>query len=222
MRIITFNIQHGGGNRLDGIKRFVELHRPDTLILTEYRNESNELQNSLKGLGYSFQFSGDCPDKLNTILVASRIRFDPLKSSQRIISVRFKDFVLFGVYFPQGEAKREVFDIIKREVKSLGDRVLMLGDFNTGLHYLDESGKTFACADSFASLSQIGLVDSWRSRNPESREFSWYSNHGNGFRIDHVFSSKLIDNEISSINYLHETRLEKVSDHSALRVDLRV
>jgi len=96
---------------------------------------------------------------------------------------------------------------------------IIIGDFNTGAHKLDESGSTFYCAEQFDQLSSAGLIDSWRTRNPLLREFSWYSNAGNGFRIDHAFSSSIADGGIQRIYYNHEPRDSGITDHSALVVE---
>ena len=110
-----------------------------------------------------------------------------------------------------------LFDfIMQRCVPMLGERGAVVGDFNTGRDLLDENGCSFACIDSFKQMARSGLIDSWRSRNPDGREFSWYSRFGNGFRIDHVFSTPAMDRALTKIGYDHETRIQKETDHSAM------
>jgi hypothetical protein len=41
-------------------------------------------------------------------------------------------------------------------------------------------------------IAEIGFCDLWRRRNPEVREYSWFSTRGNGFRIDHAFLSPVV------------------------------
>ena len=97
--------------------------------------------------------------------------------SHRLLLARFDGFNLLGAYFPQNEAKRPVFNFLSSNVEPLfGVAGILLGDLNTGRHFVDESGKTFSCAECLDSLEAAGLVDSWRSRNPSRAEFSWYSN----------------------------------------------
>ena len=67
---------------------------------------------------------------------------------------------------------------------------------------------------------QRGWVDAWRSRNPESREFSWYSTAGNGFRLDQSLSSLSFDDNIKTVSYDHLPRESRATDHSAMIVDL--
>jgi exonuclease III len=68
----------------------------------------------------------------------------------------------------------------------------------------------------------IGFCDLWRRRNPEGREFSWYSTRGNGFRIDHAFLSPALAGRAGAVRYSHEEREARLSDHSVLILDLEV
>jgi len=222
MRVATFNIQHGGGKRIAPIIEFLKELNADLVVLTEYRLDDKGLSKNLLELGYKHQVAGSAFAKENSVLIISKDAFKVLGASQRIVSVSLNNgLALFGVYFPQGGEKLPVYNKLKIEVEGVGSRVLVLGDFNTGTHYIDEAGKTFACADSFESLKDVGLIDSWRTRNPTTKEFSWFSSQGNGFRIDHVFCSKSLDQEVLNIEYIHTPREMKFSDHSALVVELR-
>jgi len=220
VKIATLNIQHGGGRRIPAILDFLIRLDSDALVLSEYRLNDKELSANLRDAGYCFQVVGSALPNENTVMIASREPFEPLLVSQRIASVKLNSFTLFGVYFPQGEEKRSVYEKLKTAINDAGDPALVMGDFNTGIHYQDETGKSFACADSFESLKDIGLVDSWRVRNPLLREFSWYSSQGNGFRIDHAFCSKELDQKVSNVEYIHTSRELKMTDHSALVVEI--
>ena len=220
MKIVTLNIQHGGGKRISPIIAFLKQLNADLIVLTEYRLDDKNLGKQLVELGYKNQIAGNAQSKENSVLIVSKVAFEVLSTSQRIVSVRLNDLVIFGVYFPQGDEKRPIYMKLKDGVMDAGSLVLVLGDFNTGLHYIDEAGKTFACADSFESLKDVGLVDSWRTRHPTTKEFSWFSSQGNGFRIDHVFCSELLEQKVSNIEYIHSPRESKITDHSALVVEV--
>ena len=222
MHIATLNIQHGGGKRIKPILEFLKELNSDVIVLTEYHLDDQGLGARLRDIGYSHQQAGSALPKENSVFIASRESFEVIGTSQRIASVKLKDFILFGVYFPQGEAKRDVYDRLKREVADCTSPALVIGDFNTGIHYLDETGKSFICAESFESLKNLGLIDSWRSRNPNTVEFSWYSNQGNGFRIDHAFCSESLNSKVINIFYNPTPREQKFSDHSALEIEINL
>lgn len=220
MKIAALNIQHGGGTRTQAIADYLQSLGADAIVLSEYRLEDKGLASQLASLGYDHQHSGAQYPKENSVLVASKTPFTVGKATQRIVSVSFDGLTLVGVYFPQGEEKRPVFREIKAQADSGNENLLVIGDFNTGKPFIDETANTFACVDEFDALEQHGLIDAWRSRNPETKEFTWYSSKGNGFRIDHAFCTEQVNQRISLIEYRHEPRERKVTDHSALIVEL--
>jgi exodeoxyribonuclease-3 len=71
-------------------------------------------------------------------------------------------------------------------------------------------------------MAEIGFCDLWRRRNPELREYSWFSTRGNGFRIDHAFLSDALAACVGTIRYSQEERLAGISDHSPLILELGV
>jgi exodeoxyribonuclease III len=230
MRLCTLNIRHGGGKRVDSIVSFLGKFGADVVVLTEYKENSNAplLKTRLFEMGYKWQASSSIASNENSVFLASRVPF--ISNCQfgilgghahRLLFARFSQFNLIGVYFPQNEAKRPVFDFLQSQWAALlGESGVIIGDFNTGKPNIDETGNTFACADCFGELGKSGLVDSWRSRNPETREFSWFSSAKNGFRIDHIFCTVSLDKRVTRIDYLHGAREEKATDHSAMLVEI--
>ena len=142
--------------------------------------------------------------------------------SESVLLARFDGLNVFGLYLPGEKRKRPVFDFLLRlpERYLAGDSVLM-GDLNTGRHHEDEAGATFTSAHQFDALLEQGWIDAWRTRNPEAREFTWFSRgYNNGFRLDHALVSPALDGKIKEVRYSHAEREEGVSDHSVMVVDL--
>jgi exodeoxyribonuclease III len=226
MRFLTINIQHGGGGRRARLIDFIGRQSADVLVLTEYRLNiaGNLIRSSLAERGYFYQAASSLDSTQNSVCIVSRLPFNVIgfdsglgADSHRILAVQFESLSVVGVYFPQKEAKRPVFDSLKNKLlPKIGDLGLVLGDFNTGRPYEDENGETFHCADCFEALLSAGLIDSWRSRNPMVREFTWYSRAKNGFRIDHALSTPAFNANIQQVEYLHESRELRITDHSAL------
>lgn len=228
MRLATLNIRHGGGSRVAAILRFVASLDADVLVLTEYRLGPSGalLQRGLHALGCAFQSHSALAPRQNAVLLASRREMKvheaaagPPACEHRLTLVRVGELAVIGAYFPQGEAKRPVFERVGELVAALQPLGLLLGDLNTGLPYLDESGRTFKCIDAFEALFAAGLVDAWRSRNPAEREFSWFSPRGNGFRVDHALCTMQLERRIKSVGHVQSCRLDAVTDHAALLVD---
>ena len=71
-------------------------------------------------------------------------------------------------------------------------------------------------------LKKFDLIDAFRFRYGYNvQEYSWYARPHIGRRYDHVFASRLLLNDVEC-DYLHAFREERLSDHSAIRVDFRV
>lgn len=233
MRLLTLNIRHGGGARRRGLAEFIAAQAADVVVLTEYRANATgqALRKVMSEYGLRFQAAASTEPRVNSVCIASRLPFTQIAppgegseercaEAHRVLAVRFQGWALAGVYFPQKEAKRRVFERVRDEVlPALGDRAVILGDLNTGRPFEDEARDTFHCTDRFDALLAAGLADAWRRRNPLAREFSWYSRAGNGFRIDHALCTPAFDASIRSVRYLHEPRLTRITDHSALVVD---
>ncbi len=106
------------------------------------------------------------------------------------------------------------------------ERVVLLGDFNTGLNE-DAEGTPFAFSDRIRILRLEKYVDAWRSLNPKRREYTWYSNppkgsKSNGFRLDYIFASRSIGGGILHAEHDHSVRLERLSDHSIVWADIEL
>ena len=230
MRILSLNIRHGGGQRIDAITDYVKSIAPSAVVLTEFRNgrSGERLRLALAGLGLVNQLTPDVQEqRTNSVLIAASVPIvkaplvPPASDAHRIVACSIGGLVLCGVYFALREAKMPLFDFLLEGPAELRHGALLVGDFNTGFHFLDEKGATFIGADRFARLKERGLVDLWRRQNGENaREYSWFSQTaGNGFRIDHALATADVAPRIVSCQYDHSTR-GTLTDHSALIIDL--
>ena len=231
MKLETFNIRHGGGTRVTQIIESISAHNPDYLLLTEFRNNKNgeRIQSLLVSKGYVHQIAGDVEANINTVLFASKAKFDDAYfyddlgvHSHRLLKVKFANFSIVGFYFPQKNEKVTVFEKLYKLFKeSSTTPMIALGDLNTGKHRIDEVGKSFYAAEYIDLIEEIG-VDAYRKYHGDKKEFSWFSSRGNGFRIDHAFVTEPMLNLLEGVNYSHAERENKISDHSALIVNFEI
>lgn len=75
----------------------------------------------------------------------------------------------------------------------------------------------------YEALSSFKLKDAFRHLNPSLQEYSWIGRTGDGYRYDHCFVSIDLLQAVHKCYYLHKPRNLKLSDHSALviEIDLR-
>jgi exodeoxyribonuclease-3 len=231
MRLLTWNIRAGGGSRIPAIGSALAPLDADVLVLTEYRDGPSvfALHAELERLGYKWVTRCLPPRGRNGVLIASRRRFQEIGTVSaavdepwRMIEVAIGRIRVVGVYMPNLRVKIPYWEaLIQVLSESAKASIVTLGDFNICRPFLDEAGATDATARFMDEAQTAGFRDLWRDRNPEGREFSWYSTRGNGFRVDHAFLSPRLVNRATNIRYTHDARVAGISDHSMLVLDLR-
>ena len=241
LRVIGLNLLHGGGTRVPALADAVIALEADVAVLPEFRpngKRADQLMSALARAGFVHQEWTNPPDPLapNGVAIVSRLPFDAVllpfagsPNGQRVLEVQVAGVDVVGVYFPNQAPKvrfwREEFLPWSRA--RLAAPAVLIGDWNTGSHYLDEAGATLPGAAEFDAMTTMGWTDAWRSLHPDGREFTWYSRPWwNGFRIDHAFLAPSMRPRLLDARYEHGTRTDRpgvpvtVSDHSAVIVDL--
>jgi exodeoxyribonuclease-3 len=232
VKLVAFNIRHGGGSRVGRIQEVIAGHDPDFLILPEYRNNPSgaSLRKWLIGFGHIHQAAGitNLPAH-NSVLVSARRPFARLPfpdlgtETRRCVAVKLGALTIFAVYFAVMEAKRPLFQFLQRLPKTFLRRdTLLMGDFNTGCRYWDEGRMDLSLVEEFGAVLGCGWTDVWRTRNPGVREWSWVEPWGKhvGYRLDHALISPTLLPKVTGVHYSHAEREAGVSDHSALILEL--
>jgi len=241
VNILSWNILHGGGSRIADILKTIETKQPDIVCLQEFRHgrHSVELLDGLKQIGLSQQYTPETNSaRENTVIIASRYEFTakPLfvdKNPVLALNAYFptlpvsgldeKGLSLIAGHFPHKKAQLPYFQALLDLSKEYQTNYsLIIGDLNCGIPFEDSETKSFYATHLFQRLLSKGWVDAWRVRNPKQREFTWISTkHQNGFRYDHAIVSQALNEIVDSVDYDHDVRKQKISDHSALCVQLK-
>jgi exonuclease III len=231
LRLLAWNIRHGGGARLPVIIAALARHEADLLVISEYRGGDSgaRLRAALALSGYEHQTSLVPPPGKNGVLIAARHPFrehgpvsEAVPEPYRMVRVEVAGFRLIGIYMPNLLAKVPYWEALILSLAADAGPALAIGDFNSCRAYVDEPGAIDATAHFIDKVEAIGFCDLWRRRYPEGREFSWYSTRGNGFRIDHAFLSPALAADAGAVRYSHAERLAGLSDHSPLILDLGI
>ena len=247
MKLLAWNIRHGGGSkRMPHIALTLLEHAADVVVLTEFRRTTGgQIAGVLADHGLEHQACSDPPPGKNGLLVASRA---PIQV-QPGLTHRWAEIVLpdsglriLAVHAPHdtpgqasaSTARTRFFQaVVDKGRAHVTDPFIMLGDFNewtrgpatrvltAGREQGDEEGSTLACTYRLGVLASLGYIDAWRRFNPAGREFTWYSPQGGGFRIDHVFVSPPLRDSVEFCRYSHAERESGLSDHSVVVMGLR-
>ena len=232
---MSWNILHGGGTRCEQILDTIEQHDPDIVSLQEFRHGSSKpvLLDGLKKLGLDTVCAPETSNaRENSLIVATRLpmsaeSYPDGKSPAKAISASIEvspmvQINLIAVHFPQKKEQIPFFNaLLELPPEWLDGHSLLVGDFNCGIPFEDSETKTFYSTHMFQQLLSQGWKDSWRTRHPDAREYTWVSTRkSNGFRYDHALASAALNEMILNVSYDHEARELKASDHSLLLVDI--
>ena len=235
LRLLSWNILHGGGTRCEQILSTIEQHDPDIVTLQEFRHGQSKsvLLDGLKSLGLDTVYAPDTSSaRENSLVIATSLPMQaksypdntvPARAIEATIEVSpMIDINLIAVHFPQKKAQIPLFNALLELPQSWRDgHSLLVGDFNCGIPLVDSETKTFYATHMFQQLLSDGWYDAWRERHPQAREFTWVSTRkANGFRYDHALASRTLNEMIVDVRYDHEAREQKASDHSLMLLDL--
>ncbi len=168
-------------------------------------------------------------------------RFD---NEGRIIKAKFKDFLLFNIYFPNGKAseerlkyKMDFYYSFLEKIKGLidqGEKIIVCGDINTAHKEIDlarpkENGDKSGFLPKerkwIDELVDAALVDAFREFNSQPDEYTYWDlksrarERNVGWRIDYFFVSKNLKEKLKDCYILKDIM---GSDHAplALEIDL--
>jgi exodeoxyribonuclease-3 len=229
-KIVSLNVQHGGGKRQSLLAQWLIATEGDFLVLPEWRTDSITLRDELGSAGYKISSAVRAARNANGVGVFlkstySATRVTPEDSLKgELLRVTTDQQVIVGAYFPQQQAKAAFFE--RCGFLSTNEKLplLILGDLNTGSNACDiEPGATpFHCEKDFFDLSvKHDLSELWRMQHgPDARDWTWRSSR-NGFRIDHAFANRAWLSAFPDWQcvYDHSPREQKLTDHSALVID---
>ena len=152
--------------------------------------------------------------------VKNGIGIDAYDAEGRILELDFDDFVLFNIYFPNGqmgddrlayklEFYRDFFDYADA-LRDAGRSLVICGDYNTAHNDIDlknpkanedRSGFLRIERDWLDEIVARGYVDTFRHLYPDTVKYSWWTyrfgarERNAGWRIDYFFVTRdLIDN----------------------------
>ena len=228
---ITFISWNVNGLRAALKKDFLESIKrldADIVALQEIKIQEPQLTGEMKSIeGYESHWSYATVKK-GYSGVAAYTRMKPKRIQQgigepkfdnegRILELDFNDFILFNVYFPNGQMSEErlqykldfyeVFFNYTDEYKKQGRSLIITGDYNTAHNEIDlknpkanenTSGFLRIERDWLDRISANGYVDTYRHFNPDTVKYSWWTyrfkarDRNIGWRIDYFFVTQNI------------------------------
>jgi exodeoxyribonuclease III len=225
MRITTWNVNGIRAALGKGFSTWLQEEKPDVLCLQEIKAKPEQLTESQRDFaGYSViwnpaarpGYSGVATflrgEHVEASLGLGEPRFD---IEGRVIRTRHSGFLLFNIYFPNGQRgqdrvayKLDFYSYLLEicdDLHSRGERIILTGDFNTAHRPIDlrnpkENEKTSGFLPEEREWVDRYLdhefVDIYRHFYPDKVQYTWwtYITHARarnvGWRIDYFLISK--------------------------------
>lgn len=244
IKIIAWNIQNSSVIRAREQFKWIYDQNVDIIVLTEVKLSEGF---TLLKAELEMQNYGVLYKKSESYFTVVAIRNYPYKHkelsinnvSERVNYLQLEtpigEIALIGVYAPtcSSDVKKKSeklgfhFDLYNEIINGMcrinsDAKIIVIGDFNIlepnhKPQYLNFSSY-FNCYEQF---TRKPFKDLYRHCNGESMEYSWFG-QGKYQRLDHVFTTCSILPYVKIVKYLHEPRINGLSDHSALYLEINV
>lgn len=234
MKIISWNVAGFRACLKKGFSDFFFSENPDIICLQEVKAEKHQYEFEPSGYQeYLFPakrkgYSGTLIySKLKPLSVQYGFGEQEYDDEGRTIILEFDDFYLINVYVPnvkrdlsRMESRMYYEDKFKEYIKKLDKvkPVIICGDFNVAHHEIDiknakqnigNAGFTYEERNKFTELLEIGLIDTFRYYNPDTKDaYTWWSYIGKarekniGWRIDYfLISNRIISKVVNTMIY---------------------
>lgn len=246
LRLMNWNVQHAAPPRSRRQAAWLASHEDaDVLVLTEVCDSpgGHALVQALHECGYRVIVPDSADGEYLVLLAArvgaleaepSRLGHLPARFAAARVTLGAHSVGVAGLYVPsRGPRQRRNADkhafqeavsaYLPRLTADLGcGPVVVAGDLNVvepdhQPHYALFGDWEYGFYTDFA---KHGLVDAFRELHPEAVEHSWFGRGGNGYRFDHMFITCQHRGLLGACRYVHQPRLEGLSDHAAMTVTL--
>ncbi|MCL2065294.1 MAG: exodeoxyribonuclease III [Candidatus Cloacimonetes bacterium] len=252
MKILSFNVNGLRAIMNKDFMNFLSEYNPDILGIQETKLQEAQIPTEIKNLSnyhiyWSFAnrkgYSGTALfSKSQPKSVSYNIGDDRFDGEGRIIQAEYEDFILFNIYFPNGQmnderlqyklAFYEQFLLHVEKLKKAGKNIIVIGDFNTAHKEIDLSHpKENVKFSGFLPIEREwidkflsnGYVDTFRHFDSSPQKYSWWTyrmgarERNIGWRIDYCFTNIEFLSKIKNAFILNDVF---GSDHCPVGIEL--
>lgn len=146
------------------------------------------------------------------------------------IKINDRFLTIIGLYIPSRDRSTEKIERKKTFIENIQNDIeladkcnsIIIGDFNIidRNHYPHYSNFFKWEYDFYDFLIDMAYIDTFNKCNPSKQDYSWVGRTANGYRYDYCFVTKDLYENIIDCYFVHETRKEKLTDHSAIFIEL--
>lgn len=239
IKITTWNVNGVRAALGKGLKEWILTEAPDVLCLQEIKARPEQLtdeQRDFPGYGVTWNpaqrpgYSGVATMyRQPPAEVALGLGEDRFDVEGRVIRTRHPGFLLYNIYFPNGQRGHErvayKLDFYARlleicdQLHAAGENIIITGDFNTAHQPIDlarpeenheTSGFLPEEREWVSRFLEHGFVDAYRVLYPERVQYTWWTyrmaarQRNIGWRIDYFLVSAALMPQVREV-VIHET-----------------
>lgn len=223
IRLISWNVNGLRAVADKGFHQAFQSLDADVFCVQETKLQADQLPETLKRIDEYESFFSHCTVKkgysgvgawtrIAPVSVKYGIGIDDFDREGRILEFDFSDFILFNVYFPNGQMSDErlayklnfykAFFTYCGRLRDAGRSIVIAGDYNTAHNEIDlKNPKANENASGFLRVERDwldwiiadGYVDTFRHFFPDAVKYSWWTyrfrarERDAGWRIDYFF-----------------------------------
>jgi len=255
MDIISFNVNGIRAILKKGFVEWIKKQNPDVLCLQEIKANKSQIDSGdfLNLEGYNYYWNSAERKGYSGVLVLSKekpesvdfgIGVEKFDNEGRLIRLKYSDFTLFNVYFPNGKSsderllfKLDYYDAsleLCQKLREMGEELVITGDFNTAHKEIDlanpkanvkYSGFLPIEREWLDKLVRKGYVDTFRHFYPNKPDmYTWWTYRFNarkknvGWRIDYFFVTEGLIDRVSESSILSDVY---GSDHAPILLRIK-
>ncbi|PSM53273.1 exodeoxyribonuclease III (exonuclease III) [Campylobacter blaseri] len=226
-------------------------YKPDFLGLQEVKATEDQIPNEIYNLGFD-EVTLNSAARPGYSGVMSLANFDTITTNSmffeddegRVLEHRFKNIVLFNIYFPNGQKdeerlnyKMKFYDKFLNYADGLqkdGFDIIICGDVNTAHNEIDlKNPQANSKRSGFLDIERAwidrllenGFIDTFRYLYPKEAKYSWWTYRFNarannaGWRIDYFFISDSLKDKLKDAFILNDVF---GSDHCPVGIEIDI
>lgn len=250
MKIISYNVNGIRAAIKKGFLDWLQAANPDVICIQEtkaQKEQLNAMDFELAGYPHQYWFSAEkkgysgvaifCKEKPNHIEYGTGI--ETMDFEGRNIRVDYDNVSVMSMYLPSGtndarlgfkfnymDEIHEYLNKLQHEIPNL----VVCGDYNICHEEIDIHNPKMKGVSGFlpeerqwlSKFIDSGFIDSFRYKNPDRQEYSWWSYRANarannkGWRLDYAMVTEPLKDKIARAYILPEA---KHSDHCPIAVE---
>jgi exodeoxyribonuclease-3 len=246
MKIVSYNLNGIRSAISKGLLEWIAIDKADIYCFQELKANKEDIDiASFEKMGYyTYWFSAQKKGysgvgvitKLKPKEVIYGCGLEQADFEGRVLQLSFEQFDLINTYFPSGSSGEErqaykmkfleeYLHLVSSQLEEKNTNLIIAGDYNIchkaiDIHdpkgNKDSSGFLPEEREWFDRFFDTGMVDSFRTKNTEPHQYSWWSfranarNNNKGWRIDYINVSTALAAFIKEAQILPEV---KHSDH---------